>query len=253
MRSTAVLLAALLLAGCSGTAGFEGPDPLTGGPPIQRRTSPAPSLAAGLAPPSASITTTGAAGQLPPVPTPSTATSQAALAGGLSQPLDSGGRDLRIGIGTPTALAPEQPLWRGTDPAASTPPSAARLNDPQFANPLPGQPAPIQSGPAGSLPAQPAPVQSGPAGAAIAPVSMPGPNRTPVAQPETIDQAFQRLINGRSVTYQNLESLDNGKWRFRCAIADPAKAGTERNFDATGATPLDAIHKAIDQITLEKL
>src|SRR3954467_6396211 len=40
--TAAVLLAALLLAGCAGTAGFEGPDPLTGGPPLPPRPAAAP-------------------------------------------------------------------------------------------------------------------------------------------------------------------------------------------------------------------
>jgi hypothetical protein len=220
--AAALLLAALVPAGCSGTAGFEGPDPLVGGPPIQRRTSPAPSLAAGLSP-----TPSGAAaapsGQLPPLPTPSTATSQAALAGGVTQPLDSG-RDLRIGA--PTAFAQEQPLWRGTDPAVAPP--GARLVEPQ---------------PSGSPPPPAAP----PPAAGTPPVMLTSGG----ASAGTLDQALEQL-KARNVTWQLLEMQEKGGWRFRCALPTPGKPDTERNYDATGATPLEAVRRALDQMALEQ-
>jgi hypothetical protein len=239
--TAAALLASLLLAGCSGTAGFEGPDPLTGGPPIQKRTSPAPSLLAGL---SSSPPATPAAtptGQLPPVPVPSTATSQAALAGGAAQPLDTS-RDLRIG--TPTALASDQPLWRGsTDPsvppapvAPSAPfaPATARLSDPLPANGV----APVN---AVAPPANP--------GAPTAPAIV-----VPVAgsRVDTLDQALRQLQTGRSVSWQRLETVDAGGWRFRCAVANPSKPDVDFNYDASGATELDAVRQVLNQIALDK-
>jgi hypothetical protein len=232
------LLAALLPAGCSGTAGFEGPDPLTGGPPIQKRTSPAPSLLAGLSSGPTTTPTPPPAGQLPPVPSPSTATSQAALAGGTAQPLDSG-RDLRIG--TPTALAADQPLWRGSDPSTVPPalppgpaPVGARLSDPVPA----GGVAPVNAVVPPPNPAVPtAPAIAVPSGASRA---------------DTLDQAFRQLQNGRTVSWQRLETLDGGGWRFRCAVANPTNPNVDSNYDAKGATELDAVRQVLDQIAMEK-
>jgi hypothetical protein len=221
------LLVAFSLAGCAGTAGIDGPDPLTGGPPIQRRSSPAPTLAAGLSPtPSTSGTTSG--GQLPPVPTPSTATSQAALAGGMSQPLDSS-RDLRIGA--PTPVPADQPLWRGTDSSAQP---FARLSDPQApATAPPPSPTPVPA--PTSIPSTPAVVLTG-AG----------------SQVDSLDQALKQLRSGRRVTWERLETLDSGGWYFQCAVANPAKPDAEFNYKATGATEEEAVRKVLDQIALEK-
>ncbi len=212
--AAAVLVAGLLSAGCSGIAGFEGPDPLVGGPPIQKRTSPAPSLSAGLSSAPQGNPAPAPQGQLPPVPTPSTATSQAALAAGVSQPLDTS-RDLRIG--TPTAITPDQPLWRGTDPPTQP---TARLNGPPLG---PGTP-----------PAAPGVVQTG--------GGVPS---------DTLDQALEQL-KARRVSWQRLETLDQGGWRFRCAIPNPAKPDTERTYDASGTSALEAVRRVLDQMTLEQ-
>jgi hypothetical protein len=236
----AALLTALLLAGCTGTAGFDGPDPLTGGPPIQRRTSPAPSLVAGLSSNPPASAAPAPTGQLPPVPTPSTATSQAALAAGVSQPLDSG-RDLRIGA--PTAFTQEQtqqPLWRGSDAAA---PAGARLSDPQVSG---ASIAPLATGPV-TPPVSPAVLQ--PASVPTTPgVVLTGGG----AQADTLDQALKQLNTGRTVTWQRLETVDKGGWFFQCAIANPAKPDNEFNYKASGATELEAVRKVLDQIALEK-
>jgi hypothetical protein len=219
-RSTFVgstaLFAALALAGCSGTAGFEGPDPLTGGPPIQRRTSPAPTLAAGLSSSPAASPASPPTGQLPPLPAPGSATSQAALAAGVSQPLDSG-RDLRIGASG--SFAQEQPLWKGVDNA---PPAPARLNDPR-------SDAPASAGPAPGL------------------ALTAGTTRV-----DTLDAALRQLRTGRRVTWQRLESLDDGTWRFRCAVANPGRPNAELNYDARGATEVEAVRRVLDQIALEQ-
>jgi hypothetical protein len=215
------------MAGCSSTAGFEGTDPLTGGPPIQRRSSPAPSLAAGLAstPPASAATPPG---QLPPVPTPSTATSQAALASGLTQPLDSS-HDLRIGA--PTAIAPDQPLWRGTD-AASQP--GVRLSDPQAAA-TPPVATPTSVATPTNIPTAPAVVLTG-GGSHVDP----------------LDQALRQLRSGRQVTWVRLETLESGGWYFQCAIANPANPNSDINYKATGANEVEAVRKVLDQIALEK-
>lgn len=224
--AAAALLAALTPAGCSGLSGFEGPDPLVGGPPIQRRTSPAPTLAAGLSGNPSAATAAAPTGQLPPLPTPSTATSQAALAAGVSQPLDSG-RDLRIG--TPTAFAQEQPLWRGSDAGAS---AGARLSDPQ---PAGGAPVPAAPPAAAGAPSAPGVVLAGGG-----------------AQADSLDQALRQLNTGRRVTWQRLETLEKGGWLFQCAVANPANPNAEFNYKASGATELEAVRKVLDQIALEK-
>ena len=210
--ATAALVPVFLQAGCSGVPGFEGPDPLTGGPPIERRTSPAPSLAAGLSPAPTAAATPTPAGQLPPLPTPSTATSQAALAAGVSQPLDSG-RDLRIGA--PTGFAQDQPLWRGNDTPAA---AGARLNGPPQTAGTPTTPGVVLTG---------------------------GGTRA-----DTLDQALDQLKSQR-VTWQQLQTLDQGGWRFRCAIPNPAKPDSDINYDASGPTALEAVRKVLDQMALE--
>jgi hypothetical protein len=222
-----------LLSGCSGTAGFEGPDPLTGGPPIQRRTSPAPTLAAGLSP-GASGGASGtpvAAGQLPPVPTPSTATSQAALAGGVSQPLDNS----NLRIGRPTALTPDQPLWHSTAPAV--PPGAGVV-------------------PASNPPPQPTPVVTPavPLGIGVAPAPVPAAVPQGAAAPAgTLDDALRQLNAGRHVTCARLELLESGKWSFQCWIDNPAKPGAEFHYEfKEAASDLEAVRRVLDQIALEK-
>lgn len=226
--AAAALLAALVPAGCSGTGALDGVDPLTGGPPIQRRTSPAPTLAAGLSPAPSGIQTPPT-GQLPPVPTPSTATSQAALANGAPQPLDNAS-NLRIGIGQPTAMTHDQPLWHSTDPA--TPPPAANGG----------------IVPAG-VPAPAAPPAAAPRAVPVAPpVVLPGGG----GAAGSLDQAMQQLHTGRQVTWAKLETVEKGGWSFQCAIANPAKADTEFNYKATGSTELEAVRKVLDQIALEK-
>jgi hypothetical protein len=220
------------MAGCAGTTGFDGPDPLTGGPPIQRRSSPAPTLAAGLSstPPASAATP---AGQLPPLPTPSTATSQAALASGMTQPLDSS-RDLRIGA--PTAIPPDQPLWRGADATAQP---GVRLSDPQAANTPPPSPTPV---------ATPASLSSSPAAIPTAPaVVLTGGN-----QVDALDQALRQLRTGRQVTWVRLQSLESGGWQFKCFVADPAKPDHEQNYEATAATEVDAVRHVLDQLALDR-
>jgi hypothetical protein len=225
----AAFLAACGLPGCSGTAGFEGPDPLTGGPPIQRRSSPAPTLASDLSPQPASTPAPAPGGQLPPVPTPSTATSQAALAGGMSQPLDSS-RDLRIGA--PTPMTTEQPLWRGNDTAAGP---GARLNGPHTPAATLAPSGPPPAAPAANVPTAPSMILTGGGG-----------------QADTLDQALRQLRNGRRVNWERLETQENGSWYFQCAIANPAKPDAEFNYKASGATEVEAVRKVLDQIALER-
>lgn len=219
-----------LLAGCAGTAGFEGPDPLTGGPPIQRRTSPAPTLAAGLAPNAyATPNGGGAAGAVPPVSAPNTATSQAALAAGVLQPLDTS-RDLRIGPPPPppAALANEQPLWRGSETSAPT----AHLNDPQT----------------------PADARSTPFATAGTAVSAPGFTLTGggTTRVDSFERAEEQLLR-RRVTWQKLESVgESGEWRFRCSVPNPDNANTERYYDARARSPLAAVQAVLDQMALEQ-
>jgi hypothetical protein len=197
----------LLAAGCAGNRGAEA-DPLVGGgPPIGR---PAP--AAGTA-------TAGAAAPLPPPPTHS-ATSPAALANGVPQPLP-GDRDLRIT--TPAALpGRDTDGWRNpAGPAAA----GARLNAPEPIN----DPAAARLTPT-------------PSGASVAQAS------APAAAEYT---QLQEALRARGVSWQHLEmSSETGEWKFTCTVTDPKNKSLltlheARSRDRYG---LDAIRTAIQYI-----
>lgn len=265
-NSTATLpLLALLLAGCTGP-GLQGPDPLVGGSPIQNRISPPTSLAAGLSPTNTSgignnTATPTSGGQLPALPSPSSATSPAALAAGVMQTQDNS-RDLRIPStasgssttqGTPTSLTQEQPLWRdtsgtippsgNTQPSGATPPSAVQLTAPQ---PTGG----------GAMATTPMTAPSAPNSmSTTAPAAL---NVLPVSgklQISTYEQAQEELAR-HHVTFQQFE-VDNSvnQWRFHCWISDPdpAKPNVEHRYDAQGRSLIEAIQKVLDQMTLEHL
>src|SRR5262245_59092140 len=93
----AAWLGLVLLAGCNGVGGFEGPDPLVGGTPV-RRSAPASGTAA----------TGGPSGSLPPLPAPGSTTALAGLASGVDQRLPADdSRNLRL----EGAAAGDRPLW----------------------------------------------------------------------------------------------------------------------------------------------
>jgi hypothetical protein len=151
----------------------------------------------------------------------------------MTQPLDSS-RDLRIGA--PTAIPPDQPLWRGTDATAQP---GVRLSDPQAANTPPPSPPPVAT--PTSLSSSPAAIPTAPA------VVLTGGN-----QIEALDQALRQLRTGRQVTWVRLETLESGGWRFQCMIADSTNPEREFRHDGTGATEVEAVHKVLDQIALER-
>jgi hypothetical protein len=202
----------LLAAGCAGRS-LDGGDPLVGGgPPIGR---PAP-------PPGGATATAGAAAPIPPPPTHS-ATSPAALASGVPQPLP-GDRDLRIGA---TASLPgrDNDGWR--NPAGGAPAGAKLI-----------APEPISDGAARLTP-----TPTGGAGVAL--TSAP----TPAAAAEYTQ--LQEALRARGVSWQHLEmSSDTGEWKFTCAVADPKNKRLlnfheARSRDRYG---LDALRAAIQQI-----
>jgi hypothetical protein len=208
-----VTLSLLLAAGCAGNRGLDG-DPLVGGgPPIAR---PAPS--AGTATAGA-----GAAAPIPPPPTHS-ATSPAALAAGVPQPLP-GDRDLRIAAPASLPGRPDADGWR--NPAGGGT-AGARLSAPE----------PVTDPAAARLAPTPAP--SG--GAAVALTSAP-------AAAEYVQ--LQEALRARNVSWQHLEtSSDTGEWKFTCTVADPKNKSLlnfheARSRDRYG---LDAIRTAIQEI-----
>ncbi|HZY88005.1 MAG TPA: hypothetical protein VFE78_24430 [Gemmataceae bacterium] len=205
-----VTLSLLLAAGCAGNRGLDG-DPLVGGgPPIAR---PAPS--AGTATAGA-----GAAAPIPPPPTHS-ATSPAALAAGVPQPLP-GDRDLRLGA---TASLPGRDTdgWRNPSGGAT---AGARLSAPEpLADPAAARLAPTPAG-----------------GAGVALTSAPAAN-------EYVQ--LQDALRARGVSWQHLEmSSETGEWKFTCTVADPKNKSLltlheARSRDRYG---LDAIRAAIQEI-----
>jgi hypothetical protein len=202
----------LLAAGCTGNRGLEG-DPLVGGgPPIGR---PAPP------PGGATATAGGAAAPIPPPPTHS-ATSPAALAAGVPQPLP-GDRDLRIGA---TASLPGRDTdgWRNPAGGAT---GGARLTAPE----------PVSDGAARLTPT--------PAAGAVSLTSAP----TPAAAAEYVQ--LQEALRARGVSWQHLEmSSETGEWKFTCTVADPKNKSLlnfheARSRDRYG---LDALRAAIQEI-----
>ena len=69
---------------------------------------------------------------------------------------------------------------------------------------------------------------------------------------DTLDQALRQRQTGRTVSWQRLETLDGGGWRFRCAVANPNNPNVDSNYDAKGATELEAVRQVLNQIALEK-
>jgi hypothetical protein len=210
-----VLLTGLVLsAGCNNDSRLKGNDPLAGGGPAIPLRSEAP----------AATTTSTPRGGVPPIPSPSSATSNAALAGGAFQPLDSTrdpSRDLRIGNGDPVPTAGGV---RGPNEGTN-----ATLNQPQ---PIP------ERTPQGQLTSDPktkplSPIQpvSGPAGASA--------------------DALLALLQARGVSWYRLEtSAETGEIKFTCSVPNATNPNIRRMYEAKardGRTAMLAILTQMDQ------
>jgi hypothetical protein len=201
----------LLLAGCAGPRGNE-IDPLTGGQPLPRGGSGTSAVAGGV----------GIA-QPVPLPAPSAATSQAALAAGVNPSLDSG-RDLRIGVKAVSTGDSGTGRTTGTQ-------GGAILRGPEPAN--------------GSAPRADS---TPPVGVTTPPVTL-----ASGSGPAEEYRQLQAQLQARGVTWQRLETWgENGDWKFSCSIPYPNNPNTRHNINAIARGDLAAIRAALEQIDQEK-
>lgn len=213
----AVLVLLLLLTGCTGDARRKDNDPLTGdGPALPARGE---ARADATIPPRSSI---------PPLPSPTSAASNAALADGALPSLDPT-RDLRIGnrdAGAPTGA------WRG--PAEGT---KTTLNPPQ---PDPERPRQDQltSEPKSTPRADVRPAS------AIQPVSgSSGPGA----------DALLALLQARGVTWHRLETWgDSGEWKYSCSVPNPTNPNIRRTYEARSRDPRSALMAVLTQMDQER-
>jgi hypothetical protein len=155
---------------------------------------------------------------------PSSATSNAALAGGAFQPLDPT-RELRIGNDDGNASPASR---RG--PAAGT---KSPLDTPQTAQDrgTPGQPT--------SPPT---------------PRSENRPTPQPLAgAPGTSADALLTLLQARGVTWHRLEtSGDSGEWKYSCTVPNANNPNIRRMYEARGRDPRTAMAAVLTQMDQER-
>jgi hypothetical protein len=206
LRTLAACGLAIFL-GCANDSRRPSADPLIGGEtPLPARTETA---------------VTAPRSNVPPLPAPSSATSNAALAGGAFQPLDPT-RDLRIGSNDGNAAAG---AWRGPAGAASNP--TQPVNDPPRSPQLTSQPRPASS-PASGV------VQAG---------GLPGAST----------DALMALLQARGATFQRLETAgDDGEWKYSCSVPHPSNPNIRRTYEARGRDPRSAMVAVLKQMDQEQ-
>jgi len=215
----------LVAGGCANDARSKGDDPLTGGgpaiPAAGADTASAPSRGAEPAAATAAPRTS-----VPALPVPSSATSNAALAGGAFQPLDPT-RELRIGDRNAMPAS-----WRG--PAEGT---KATLDTPR----------PVQDR---ATPAQPAPQPT--------PTARPENRLTQPLQPlgattGASADALLALLQARGVTWHRLETAgDNGEWKYVCSVPNANNPNIRRMYEARGRDPRTAMTAVLNQMDQER-
>jgi hypothetical protein len=152
----------------------------------------------------------GTAAPLPLQPGSTSSPSTAALASNPpQQPLD-GGRDLRIGD---THAQDNQP-WRGQGT-----PTATAINRPE----------PPPANPSAQMAAQSTASGGG-------------------SHPMSYEQA-QAALTAHGVTWQRLESTDQGSWKFSCSVPNPQNRLLSRTYEGTAHDYLSAIQSVIDQVS----
>jgi len=225
-RAAALVCALLVASGCANDARSRNDDPLTGGglalPGRGSDPAGAPSHAADAGAATTSAPRTG----VPPLPVPSSATSNAALAGGAFQPLDSA-RELRIGNGNASGNAVPA-SWR--DPGDGT---KATLSQPQpeQSRPVAGQPTSSSTTRQESRPA-PAPL-AGAAGASA--------------------DALLALLQARGVTWHRLEtSGDSRDWKYSCSVPNTNNPNIRRMYEAHGRDARTAMAAVLAQMDQEQ-
>jgi hypothetical protein len=220
---------ATALIGCTGDYGFKG-DPFLGG---QAANAPQLQYTPGT---SGSPSAQTAAGQVPPLPATHSLTSAAALAGGTT-PTPEIPRDLRISGGVPIVPAsmPGGGTARGAAPGGV-------LEAPQ---PVPESTSNLPS----VAPTDPQFQRTAASSPAIAASST-----SPTAA-LTFEQA-QQILKQYGVTWQRLETVgDQGQWKFRCSIPNPANRSVNRWYETTRPLPYDpltAVRAVIDQLQKEQ-
>jgi hypothetical protein len=220
----------LLLSGCQGLSGLPGSsvpsneiDPLTGGPPLPRTAPNQPT-----SPPLGTAVATNSTDTPPPLPAPSAVTSPAALTTGANPTLTSG-QDLRITPAPGTLGAPTQ-QWNNT-PAPS---SGAVLNVPQpIQDPNRGSPPPLAAPPASPM----------------TNVALTGGT---LLSGGDVYQQLQDALAARGVTWQSLETIDTGEWRFICSVPNRQNPNIGRRYEARGRTGPDAMRAVLSKIDREQ-
>ncbi|GIW79850.1 MAG: hypothetical protein KatS3mg105_1657 [Gemmatales bacterium] len=209
-----LLISSMLASGCSSkTSNLSKEDPLFGGTIAASANPIAPPAPAPLPP--------------PPVATP---TSNAVLAPSPSAPLNEE-NELRIADPARQPGPPATTNW--SSPGATgnnfVPASTASAT---LSQPVPISTASRNSGLAGPAPPYVPPVSDG--------------SRL------TYEQA-QVILRSYGVTWQRLETWgDDGQWKFSCSVPNPNNAYISRNYEARGATYLDAIQAVLEQLRNEQ-
>lgn len=196
-----------LIIGCANDSRRSSADPLIGGEaPLPPRKETAAN------PPRSDV---------PPLPAPSSATSNAALAGGAFQPLDPT-RDLRIGSNDGNANGG---AWRG--PAAASSPPTTPATDATRSTQLASQPRPA-SAPVSGV------VQVG------------GP-------PSASTDALMALLQARGATFQRLETTaEDGEWKYSCSVPHASNPNIRRTYEARGRDPRSAMAAVLRQMDQEQ-
>lgn len=205
-------LVLLVLAGCEGSHLAQQGDPLVG----MRGTVPMPPAPVG----NSGAATQTAGGAPPPLPGAIAVPSQAALAGGSTQPPENP-RNLRID-GQPPVLP------------VSSPAGAARGASPggvQVEGPIPIPDATSNR--------TPMPIASG----GVQQTGAAAPAPPPSGGAMTYEQA-QQILKQRGVVWQRLDQFTSGnqeQWKFQCSIPIPGSSNINRTYETKAPLPSDAI------------
>ncbi len=177
------------------------------------------------------------AAQVPPLPATHSLTSPAALASGTT-PTPENPRDLRIPGGAPIVPAslPSGGTARGVAPGGGV------LEAPQ---PVPESTSNLTP----TASADPQVQRTAASSPAIAASS------TAPTAALTFEQA-QQILKQYGVTWQRLETVgDQGQWKLRCSVPNPANRSVHRWYETAKPLPYDpltAVRAVIDQLQKEQ-
>lgn len=86
------------------------------------------------------------------------------------------------------------------------------------------------------------PITSTPA-ASTAPAPAPASN----ASNSTFEQGLAALST-HHVSWQRLETVETGGWKFSCSVPNPQNASVTRTYTATAADPVSALKAVLNQL-----